>query len=377
MAALTTDGYLLIADISGYTAFLTASELEHAQGIIRDLTKAILGQLVPAFDLVKLEGDAVFCHAPAARFDDGEHVLEAIEVCYVEFRDFLDDVARATTCRCSACANMQTLDLKFVAHFGRYLIDEIAGVRDLAGTDVIVVHRLLKNDVTAKTGLRAYALLTDACRERLPERLQLTPYSETYENLGQVSGGVHDLASVLQDRREARRVYLEPADADYEFPFALPVSPAVAWQYFIDPAKRMLYDRSLESVDFQLNETGRTGIGADMHCGHGSFETLSRIVDWRPYHYFSQRGQPLRGGFRAPPAMLVTVEFEERPDGCLVRYRGRFDASGLNRLRARAFTPVVRRDFRKQEERLQALLSAHGTSPLEDPPVQETAPVRR
>ena len=34
MAAMTQQGFLLIADITGYTMFLTKSELEHAQGIL-------------------------------------------------------------------------------------------------------------------------------------------------------------------------------------------------------------------------------------------------------------------------------------------------------------------------------------------------------
>ena len=33
-------GYLLLADISGYTAFLTGTELEHAHAIVRELTKS-------------------------------------------------------------------------------------------------------------------------------------------------------------------------------------------------------------------------------------------------------------------------------------------------------------------------------------------------
>ena len=31
------EGYLLLADISGYTEFLTGTELEHAHAIIREL----------------------------------------------------------------------------------------------------------------------------------------------------------------------------------------------------------------------------------------------------------------------------------------------------------------------------------------------------
>ena len=66
------EGYLLLADISGYTEFLTGTELEHAQAIIHELIKLVRGRLVPPLKFVKVEGDAVFCYADGAVFRDGE-----------------------------------------------------------------------------------------------------------------------------------------------------------------------------------------------------------------------------------------------------------------------------------------------------------------
>lgn len=55
------EGYLLVADISGYTTFLTGTELEHSHAIVTELIRAALS---PPMQFVKLEGDAVFCFAP-------------------------------------------------------------------------------------------------------------------------------------------------------------------------------------------------------------------------------------------------------------------------------------------------------------------------
>ena len=60
-------GYLLLADISGYTAFLVGTELEHANAIVRELTTLVRVRLSPPMRFVKLEGDAVFCYADGAR----------------------------------------------------------------------------------------------------------------------------------------------------------------------------------------------------------------------------------------------------------------------------------------------------------------------
>ena len=68
--------YLLLADISGYTGFLSGVEQEHgldfsagipaAYGILADLLNSVIEGVEPDFALVKLEGDAVFAAAPAA-----------------------------------------------------------------------------------------------------------------------------------------------------------------------------------------------------------------------------------------------------------------------------------------------------------------------
>lgn len=114
-------GYLILADISGYTAFLTGTELEHSHVIIREPTKLIRERLSPPMRFVKLEGDAVFCYAEAGTFADGERFVELIEVCYFDFSNRLLDMTHATTCRCDTCKAIPTLGLKFVTHFGTFI----------------------------------------------------------------------------------------------------------------------------------------------------------------------------------------------------------------------------------------------------------------
>jgi hypothetical protein len=75
------EGYLLLADISGYTAFLTGTELEHAHGITRELTTLLRDRLAPPMRFIKSEGDAVFCYADGESFDNGERLVELIETC--------------------------------------------------------------------------------------------------------------------------------------------------------------------------------------------------------------------------------------------------------------------------------------------------------
>src|SRR2546425_4786775 len=163
------EGHLLLADISGYTEFMTGTEVEHANEIIRELATLISERLAPPMRFVKREGDAVFCYAGAGTFREGERLVELIEACYFDFSNRLLDMARATTCRCNACAAIGSLGLKFIVHYGTFVIERDDGRDDLAGPDVILIHRLLKNSISDRGGPQAYAFLTDACLQRLPE----------------------------------------------------------------------------------------------------------------------------------------------------------------------------------------------------------------
>jgi hypothetical protein len=62
-----------------------------------------------------------------------------------------------------ACREMQNLDLKFVSHHGEFIKHRMGGREELAGRDVILIHRLLKNTVNERLGDNAYALYTDGC----------------------------------------------------------------------------------------------------------------------------------------------------------------------------------------------------------------------
>jgi len=51
-------GYLILADISGYSSFVAKSELEHAHDILSELLELVLKHVTSLFTVSKLEGDA-------------------------------------------------------------------------------------------------------------------------------------------------------------------------------------------------------------------------------------------------------------------------------------------------------------------------------
>ena len=98
MSSTPETGILVIADLTGYTAYLSRSELEHAPAIAGDLLETIVGRLEPPFRLAKFEGDAAFLFAEDGRAD-GSLLLDAIEASYLAFRRRLRSIDQATTLR--------------------------------------------------------------------------------------------------------------------------------------------------------------------------------------------------------------------------------------------------------------------------------------
>jgi hypothetical protein len=315
------EGYLLLADISGYTEFLTGTELEHSHAIVTELTKLIRATLTPPMRFVKLEGDAVFCFAPRDAFPNGELLVELVESCYFDFSNRLSNMTRSTTCPCDACQEIGTLDLKFVSHFGSFIVDHDEDGRvDLAGPDVILVHRLLKNTVIESGGPSSYGFFTDPCATCGSPEFTLPRHAESYESFGEVTGVVQDLGEVAARRRESERVRVTEEDADWISSYIVDAPPAVCWQYYVDPAKRQRHVAAVETgIEFHPNAEGRVAKGASSHCSHGEGgDGLREHLDWRPYEYFTCRLSPIQAegvdsfGF---VESVETYEFRELDDG--------------------------------------------------------------
>ncbi|MGH7345428.1 MAG: DUF2652 domain-containing protein, partial [Candidatus Rokuibacteriota bacterium] len=340
-------GYLVIADIAGYTSYLTRTELEHAHGIVDELTQLVIARLGAPLRFVELEGDAVFAYAPVAAFADAERLLDMIEGCYVAFRLRLEEMRRATTCTCSACALIGALDLKFVAHLGSFVLQQSPTGPKPIGPDVILVHRLLKNGVAEALGTKAYALLTDTLLARAGGTLGLPAHREHYDDLGEVRGRVADLTQAVARHREAR-IFVARGEGDLELVTPLPVPRAVAWEYHIDPRKRMRWQLDAREIEAKPNAAGRAGVGWESHCDHGAYTLVHRAVDWRPFDYLTLETTPITRGPLALPRSLSTFEFiEDGPDRSVVAMNVRaLDRGLLSRITIPLAALVIRRQFR-------------------------------
>ncbi|MEW6085147.1 MAG: DUF2652 domain-containing protein [Chloroflexota bacterium] len=286
MSTTTQHGYLLIADISGYTSFVAKTELEHSHEIISELLELLVEKFQPVMTISKLEGDAVFAYAPEQKIPHGEILLDLIESTYVAFRDKREAAHMRTTCTCNACRNIPSLDLKFFAHCGDFVVQHVANIRELVGSDVNLIHRLTKNHVSESTGWRAYILVTEQCITRLGLNLEdVHIQMEEYEHLGEIKTFNINLHKRYQEITEKRRIIIDEKDADLIVRVDFPTPPAVTWEWIQDPIKRNLWNSGHVHWSLGDRPKGRAGVGASNHCAHGKSNSTEVILDWRPFEY--------------------------------------------------------------------------------------------
>ena len=194
--------YLLLADISGYTAFLNGVEEAHGVDfssglpagykVLGALLDAVIEGVQPAFDIAKLEGDAVFAVAPAERLDgQGEAVLDRLRAVWRAFYVVREDRKKSASDHiCTGCPVVATLNLKMVLHRGQAVRQTVGSNAELLGPAVNVAHRLLKNNIQPRLRYRAYLFVTDAAAAGLGLTGTGVEHLEEYPDVGRVQGRV-------------------------------------------------------------------------------------------------------------------------------------------------------------------------------------------
>jgi hypothetical protein len=204
--------YLLLADISGYTGFMAGVEQAHgvdfsggipaAYSVLGALLGAVSDGVEPDFAVVKLEGDAVFAAAPAAGLDGhGKRVLATLESMYRAFTDGRTRAIPAADHLCTACPAVAHLDLKIVLHRGPAVRQAVGTGSDLLGPAVTVAHRLLKNTVRERIGMRPYLFMTDAAAAALGLSEVGLAHSEEYPDAGRIGGRIVELTEPVHKGR--------------------------------------------------------------------------------------------------------------------------------------------------------------------------------
>jgi hypothetical protein len=187
--AMENLAFLYIPDISGFTKFVTQTELEHSNEIISDLIEIIIKSNLLKLKVSEIEGDSVLFYLLGMP-PTLEKIIDQSKKMFINFHATLKEMARDFDCNCAACTKVSNLTLKFISHYGECKEMPIQNFTKLIGRDVILAHRLLKNSVPD----REYILLSEKYLESQQSKsmiqedwIKIEQSSEVFEDFGEIN----------------------------------------------------------------------------------------------------------------------------------------------------------------------------------------------
>lgn len=181
-----TNATILIPDISGFTEFMTTTELNHSSHAINMLIDAMLRPVGEEYAVSEIEGDAVLL----IRKGPAPTQQEILNTCLKIFTNFHTQrmwMQQHAVCPCGACQAIINLTLKFVVHHGPLAEIKVGRFVKQSGTEMIVAHRLLKNRIDS----HEYLLMTEKLLQQSPsvvskDEMEWNSASEEYASIGKV-----------------------------------------------------------------------------------------------------------------------------------------------------------------------------------------------
>src|SRR5882724_11766608 len=160
---MDTKGLLFIPDISGFTRFVSETEIAHSKLIVQELLELLINANKINLEISEIEGDAILFYKFGNR-PDLKEVYMQVENMFCQFHQHLASYEIRRFCQCKACVSAIDLTLKVITHYGEFTGYNVKNFNKLIGKDIIVAHQLLKNDVDQ----HEYWLVTDSLATNKP-----------------------------------------------------------------------------------------------------------------------------------------------------------------------------------------------------------------
>lgn len=190
---------ILIPDISGFTEYMHDSDNIHCRYIIAELLEIILDSNQLGLSLSEIEGDAVLFY----KFGLPPSLKEIISQCnltFTNFHKYIKQFTSDTLCDCGCCKAATDLSLKFIIHYGKVSPVNIKERQKLFGKDVIIAHRLLKNNIENTEYIllsKDYLSTQDQIElSKIISREKITKGEIYYEHLGKIDYYYMDISGL-------------------------------------------------------------------------------------------------------------------------------------------------------------------------------------
>lgn len=259
-----TNSFIFLVDISGFTNFVNQTEIEHSGHIIAELLESVIDSNELGMTVAEVEGDAVFFYKHHD-IPSKEDLLKQIEKTFIDFHYHLQLYEKRRVCHCGACSTAPNLTLKFIAHAGDFSFISVKGNQKPYGKDIILAHRLLKNDVPIKD----YALFSRQLQNNWDLQSDLSvflPEQTDYQDIGLVHYNYFKLdylkkqVPVIDDDTLIGSKIHKPivSEIDLKFPIEY------VYQSLVNMDQRKEWVHGAEKVLFDPKELNR--LGAKHQC---------------------------------------------------------------------------------------------------------------
>ena len=189
---MSVTGYILIAVISGYREFIRLHNLKqtsvigkfmakqyesHASKIIADLLEKVIDSIQPVMNLNKLMGKSALFYCEENKNQSNE-IINIMYKANKAFNEKKSELIFVQACGCEPCIQSKNLKLKIVVHKGIFEINKMRNFEEISGEDVILTHRMLKNDIKSNE----YWLVTENFYSSL-NKINKNIFSKITQNL--------------------------------------------------------------------------------------------------------------------------------------------------------------------------------------------------
>jgi len=276
---------LFIPDISGFTEFVQVTEVAHSQHVIAELLEILIDATAKEFQLAEVEGDALFFYKEEEILSL-EKLLARVETMFAAFYGHLKLLETNRICPCNACASAPSLNLKIIVHSAELQFITVQDNRKPFGSQVIEVHRLMKNSIDSEN----YILLSKELANdiQLPENYHSRLFDfkagrDTYDGKElSYLFSIIDLKELkLKPLEQARKIRFDaPPILFFEKEF--PLSAPHLLEYITNFTYRHLWVQG--AVKYEYNENEVTKIGTEHLCviNGKHFNFITVIKDGEP-----------------------------------------------------------------------------------------------
>ncbi|GAA4013495.1 hypothetical protein GCM10022408_28240 [Hymenobacter fastidiosus] len=349
---------LFIPDISGFTRFIQESGSPLAPQLIADLLEILIEANMLTMEVSEIQGDAILFYRLGPPPPVQELVLQCRRI-FLDFQNYVRLVERDLDSELSAALRGYELTIKIIVHFGRVSVAQIRQFTKLMGRDVIVVHRLLKNNITGNE----YILLSDGYLDTQTPADVARGFSWTrllrgtcfYDHLGEICyryAYLSPLRLLLNGQQKGGQPQGSQRNA-LKVRRAVPVPAAYALRVISNFRLRPHWMPGVRDVLYDVTKAGRLGTSYKVQLNRGQidFQAVQRFEDEDRIEYVEKISL-----FRLFPNALLFYFIEKITDrSCLVTLEFRYGYVASAR-------PLVRFGQLRRMQRFLALASRQLTT---------------